>query len=90
MSTEDIAKALLGDSNPDEDHALKDLIIDEIEAIQGYDRMIAHTTNERTLEVLKEIRADEWNHIGRLCDLLRPCISSADRDMFLRGLNQED
>ena len=54
------------DAEPDSDVDLDFLISDELEAIDGYRKMIAKTSNPQLLSVLSHILDEETEHVEEL------------------------
>lgn len=52
------------------------LLADEAEAVKGYLAVLKNNTDETVKAVLTEIINDEYNHIGRLTEL----VSQLDRE----------
>ena len=52
------------------------LLADEAEAVKGYLAVLENNTDETVKAVLTEIINDEYNHIGRLTEL----VSQLDRE----------
>ena len=79
MMSDSIAKAVIGDWKG----ILINALIEEYKAIHLYpaDYMAA---------VVKEIRNDEWNHIGRLQDLIKGFMSTEEQAAMKKGMSQEE
>ena len=86
MMSDSIAKAVIGDWKG----ILINALIEEYKAIHLYDEFLVRKPADYMAEVVKEIRNDEWNHIGRLQDLIKGFMSTEEQVAMKKGMSQEE
>lgn len=68
---------------------LRNLLIDELEATNAYERALQKVSTGKVQKVLMEIRKDEINHQGRLVNLILE-LTDSDLATFNAGLEQRE
>ena len=86
MSNKAIVEAVTGDWRD----VIIQSVIEEYKAIHMYDRVLKGEPGAFVRQVVEEIRRDEWNHVGRLCDLLKGYLSEDEFIAFKKGLEQTE
>lgn len=71
-------------SSRDEALFIREAIIDELEAINNYEKYIESSDNEEVREVLRDIRDEEKVHVGELIKLLS-IVNPKEADLIIEG-----